>query len=500
MAEFPLVALELTRRGRAKRTYVVRTLGIGVITAILFLTWLVSGSSPNSGENFGNLLNSLAFFFQAGVVLVYAPICTAPLIAQEKEERTLGLLLLADMRGHDIVLAKLLSAFLEIELLVLSVLPMLAFAMFFGTVSIGDVIENLTLFTTAAFTACAVGLLCSTFAERPATAFLTTMLSSGTGLIVGNYWRFEIGLGPVCLVEIGIGFAALAITTAILPRQAYERPREARIRRRRRWTILLNRMRPLSPAARILAAGCPGLLDNIRFLPVKILILCGLAALSVFPCLGWVLVSAVICYDIISSLHAARRDGILDDLILTGVSDEELGKAILRSQTRRAMTYLPVYLLPFCFAWLILVIPSLQVREWHDPYDSALVMLFVPLALLAGVALSVAQLTLLAGAGCYSIAAHKTPTSQTVFATLRASVWLLLCGFSPYWVQSWQFVVLNASGVSSSSNPTPFPMQAWGFYATLAISALICEGLGTSYSNLFRKKICNALRNLGLEH
>ena len=61
----------------------------------------------------------------------------APAIATEKKERTLELLILADKRHVDVLMAKYIAVLMYVEMLVLSVLPLQAISAVFGGVDVG---------------------------------------------------------------------------------------------------------------------------------------------------------------------------------------------------------------------------------------------------------------------------------------------------------------------------------------------------------------------------
>lgn len=261
--DFPLAELELSRTGKRVSTYAVRGVAVGIAWLVMGVVWffsvLLSGSGGVSGAELGEFFSSFLAYasriFQFLAVFAVAPLFSAGLVAREKQERTLGLLLMADLRGRDIFLAKYLSAFLYVELLVLSALPILAFASIFGGISVPEMALQVFLLTIAAAAMCAVGLFFSTVTSRPVEALFATILfecawimgtsffdffcriflqfskfSFLTTSILTTAWsvdRFSVSPGYWLLsagITAVIGIVAALLTILLLPGQARDKP------------------------------------------------------------------------------------------------------------------------------------------------------------------------------------------------------------------------------------------------------------------------------------
>ena len=114
--------------------------------------------------------------FQFLAVFVMGPLFTAGLIAEERRQGTLGMLMLADFRGRDILLAKYLTALLSVELLIVSALPVLAIASSLGGIDVPAMVLHMTLLSCAAAAICAIGLMCSARANSPMEALFMTAI------------------------------------------------------------------------------------------------------------------------------------------------------------------------------------------------------------------------------------------------------------------------------------------------------------------------------------
>ncbi len=301
---FPLAELELSRTGKRVSTYAVRGVAVGIAWFVMGVVWffsvLIGEAEGQSGAELGEFYSAFLAYasrvFQFLAVFVVAPLFSAGLVAREKQERTLGLLLMADLRGRDIFLAKYLSAFLYVELLVLSALPILAFASIFGGVSVPEMALQVFLLTIATATMCAVGLFFSTTRSRPVEAVFATILFECAWIMGTFFFDFIVNIsylvGPGTVVTyifpttsilstawnvnqfsaspeywvlsagitLFIGLIAALLTIHLLPRQAWDKPSSRhtgvclpRERKRRRF---LRRKKPgrARRAARTLGA------------------------------------------------------------------------------------------------------------------------------------------------------------------------------------------------------------------------------------------------------
>ncbi|MBN2308524.1 MAG: hypothetical protein JXR94_06105, partial [Candidatus Hydrogenedentes bacterium] len=179
----PLAELELTRAGRRGSTYAVRAIAVAAAWIVLGWAWFISLRFRASPEELiravSPFVSGVARGIQFFAVFAVGAMFSAGLIAQEKRDRTLGLLLIADIRGLDIFLAKFLTAFLYVELLAFSALPVLAIASLLGGISVPGMAIQLVILTAGALAVCAMGLLCSTLSERPIEALFRLVVFEG---------------------------------------------------------------------------------------------------------------------------------------------------------------------------------------------------------------------------------------------------------------------------------------------------------------------------------
>lgn len=367
--ELPLVDRELARHSRNRTTYALRTVVGGVACVYVLFMFLVSSAGDFvTPESVGKFLYGIGLTIQFGGAMLLPAFVTARTVAQEKQERTLGLLLLADFRGADVVLAKFTGAFIYCAYLVLGALPVLAVASLLGGLSVRALTGQTLLFLLTAGAACAVGVLCSTISKRTGAAlFLATALTLGSfygaislelgpiEIITGidmmihpatsafdaaNFSRTTSDWFPATLLGLGVWIGSSLLAIYLLPRQAQERPAAHKLFRKTRKR-LTPRVLQLSPVGQVFARGSGGLSSASESLPLRILASLGLIFVAVLPCIGPLFIVGLIMYDVVTSMEQSRKGGIFDDLRLTAPWPRRFLKEIYIAQVARAAFYVP---------------------------------------------------------------------------------------------------------------------------------------------------------------
>ena len=134
----PLLGKELAEQAARKRTYVLRC----AYAALLFIAFCVVfyGEAREVRSGFELLGRGRGMFvalvyIQFVGVLAFLPATMSGVITQEKEQRSLELLLLTDLRPSEILLQKYLGHLIPIFTFLLLSLPLLAICYAFGGVS-----------------------------------------------------------------------------------------------------------------------------------------------------------------------------------------------------------------------------------------------------------------------------------------------------------------------------------------------------------------------------
>ena len=372
---FPLAERELTRNGRHWRTYALRVAATGLpCVALMFATPIsvVDAADPAAvGEAVSSILLRLSVFFQYVVAFMVAPMYCAGAIAQEKQERTLGLLMMADFRGWDVYAAKYISAFMQCALLIASTLPLLAISAILGGISLPAATARFILLLTATGTVCALGLLASTLARKPSealyiTAFFivawlfgssaldqvtTTAGTTAPRLVLGSIgvsepaWNIALAGRerdsflelpsnwiPGAIGALAISVVSIGLALFLLPKQVYQKtgtPRRTKARGFER--ILIRRILRLRPATALIHA----LMSEQRAGPgsglLRVLLPITALLLGLIPIAGWVLVFAVLCYDLSTSITHLRRNQAYDDLLVADLGVEAIAHSTWRA-------------------------------------------------------------------------------------------------------------------------------------------------------------------------
>ncbi len=166
MIQLPIVERELRLSARRAGTHWGRA-GAGA-AAIGLTIWSVytHASSPSWANRAGR-----ATFITLALVATLSTVATAlrltaPAIAAEKREGTLGLLFLTDLKPYDVVFGKLAVTMLTTFYRALAVVPVLAIPMLMGGVTASDVAQLAGVLMNMVFLAAAAGMLASTLSRN----------------------------------------------------------------------------------------------------------------------------------------------------------------------------------------------------------------------------------------------------------------------------------------------------------------------------------------------
>jgi ABC-type transport system involved in multi-copper enzyme maturation permease subunit len=135
--------------------------------------------TPTLGEaaRLGPMLFLLLTLVQLALFLFFAALSSASAVAQEKDRRTFILLLMTDLRNHEIVLGKLLGSLLPILLLLAATVPLLMLLVLLGGVSVVQVVQAELVVAATALAAGSLGGLVALWRDRTFQALaLTTLL------------------------------------------------------------------------------------------------------------------------------------------------------------------------------------------------------------------------------------------------------------------------------------------------------------------------------------
>ncbi len=178
----PVLRRELVERWRGRRAFVVATVYLGLLTAMMLLllwaatSWLDNGFGPavDPGPTLGRFLLENVLGLVLLLVLFVGPGYAAAQISQERERRTLGLLQITLVSPWRIVTGKLGAASAWLLLLVLLAAPMAAAAFFLGGVTVGDLVRGVTYLAVITVAVAALGIGISSLVRRTVAAVVLT--------------------------------------------------------------------------------------------------------------------------------------------------------------------------------------------------------------------------------------------------------------------------------------------------------------------------------------
>lgn len=207
----PVFSREAVTAPRRGKFFVYRSLYVAGLLLLMCTAWLVLAGTQvirNVGDiaRFGSILFQILAPLQLAVLLFLSAILAAGAVAQEKDRMTFILLLMTRMSNSELVLGKLLASLLNVLVMLAAALPLFAFIVVLGGVSLAQVGR---VFAVTLVTALAAGSLGSTIALWREKTFQTLSMTA-LGLV------FWLGLWEVVALQgqatvLGVSCAGWAI-------------------------------------------------------------------------------------------------------------------------------------------------------------------------------------------------------------------------------------------------------------------------------------------------
>lgn len=177
MSILPVVERELRVAARRKGTYWTRV-GVASIGLLVFGGILLIHRAMQSVLGFGlgptlfTVFSWMAFAF----VCAAGTFFTSDAISEEKRDGTLGLLFLTDLRGHDVVLGKLLAHSLRCVLGLLAAFPIMGISFLLGGVTGAEFVRLALALLNTLFFMLAAGILVSSLSHESGRAMAGTAI------------------------------------------------------------------------------------------------------------------------------------------------------------------------------------------------------------------------------------------------------------------------------------------------------------------------------------
>lgn len=177
----PVFAREVAVAPRRPRLYYARTFYCLLLllltgTAYLVLTGTQQVRDLGDLARFGTILFQILAPLQLGLAMFFSAMLSASAVAQEKDRRTLILLLLTNLTNSELVLGKLLASLLNVLVLLTASVPLFMLTALFGGVSFAQ-IGRVFAVTVATVILCgSLGSLVALWREKTFQALAMTVL------------------------------------------------------------------------------------------------------------------------------------------------------------------------------------------------------------------------------------------------------------------------------------------------------------------------------------
>ncbi len=159
---------------------------------------------------FGTMLFQILAPLQLVVGLFFASLLTASAVSQEKDRRTLILLLLTNMTNSELVLGKLLASLLHVLVLMLATVPLFMICVLLGGVSFGQVWQALAVTLSTTIVCGSLASMLALWREKTFQALALTVLSVVLWMAVWEIvavGAFGQMFGPLTARELAAGMS-----------------------------------------------------------------------------------------------------------------------------------------------------------------------------------------------------------------------------------------------------------------------------------------------------
>src|SRR5262245_16588233 len=207
----PVFTRELATAPRRTRFYAAPAIYVGGLLILTCTAWLLligtqEVRSAGDMARFGMTLFQFLAPLQLVLVVFLSAVAAATAVAQEKDRRTLVLLLLTNLSNAELVLGKLLASLLTVLMLLAAGLPFFMMTMLLGGVSVSQIAR---VFVVTLISALAAGSLGSTIALWREKTFQALALTA-LGLGFAAAWGLLIASGTLHSQWQGVSLARWA--------------------------------------------------------------------------------------------------------------------------------------------------------------------------------------------------------------------------------------------------------------------------------------------------
>lgn len=175
----PVFTREAVTAPRRTRFFVSRSAYVGGLFLLMCTAWLLVAGTQlvrNVGDfaRFGAKLFQLLALLQLALAIFFSALSSASAVAQEKDRKTLVLLLLTKLNNSELVLGKLLASMLNVLVLLAAGIPLFMLVMLLGGVSLSQIVRVAAVTLASALAAGSLGSMLALWREK---TFQTLALS-----------------------------------------------------------------------------------------------------------------------------------------------------------------------------------------------------------------------------------------------------------------------------------------------------------------------------------
>lgn len=185
---------------RRARLYVVRTAYVCAFGVLMYTAWAVLTGNQlvrNIGDfaRYGAIVFQLLAALQLALAVFFSALFAAGAVNQEKDRRTLVLLLLTRMSNSELVLGKLFSSLLLVMAMLAAAFPFFMSLVLFGGISLGQIARVYAITLVAALTAGSLGSTIAFWRDKTfqtlALVTITLLVWLGVGEVLALGWLDE---------------------------------------------------------------------------------------------------------------------------------------------------------------------------------------------------------------------------------------------------------------------------------------------------------------------
>lgn len=228
----PVTVKELRGRMRGRRAFIVMTVYLTMMSALVLLVYLAAAAASNNvigptSRQTGKAIFAAVLAVQIFLVIFIGPAFTSAAITGEKERQTYDLLRTTLLSARSFVWGKLMSALAYVLLLILVSIPIQSIAFFLGGIAPLELILSQLLIIVSALAYALLGLFLSAVMRSTLAATISTfaaalLLTFGgpfiAGMVAAVLSSFLGGpTAPTWAVEAFLLYGGLTLAATNLP-------------------------------------------------------------------------------------------------------------------------------------------------------------------------------------------------------------------------------------------------------------------------------------------